>query len=190
MSRDRCAESTRQRVLDWSSRGLQRVGLALPLLLAGCASQPPGSPWSAPFPPGPATRVNGYAGATRPQTEVATVFILDGRPKSESGYICALNGKPLTPQGACASVVYLLPGTYTFQVRYQSHVEEGSGDLALAVQANKVYQLNATSFRTRNAGMISLLTVRDGGRVSHRNVAPGLFAGPMLDESIPYGPSP
>ena len=153
--------------------------------VAGCAAPPKSS---APFPPSPATRANGYEGATRPQGEVATVFILDGRPKSESGYICAVNGKPATRQGGCASVVYLLPGASTLTIRYQSAIEQGTVDFPMRVQAGKLYQLNATSFRTRNTGMISLLTVQDGGRVTHRNVAPGLFAGRVLDEPLPYGP--
>lgn len=160
--------------------------IAAAALGAGCAT--PQS--SASFPPYPATRANGYEGATRPQGEVATVFILDGRPKSESGYICAVNGRPATRQGGCASVLYLLPGAYTLTIRYQSHIEHGTVDFPMGVQAGKLYQLNATSFRTRNAGMVSLLTVQDGGRVTHRNVAPGLFMGPMLDEPLSYGPSP
>jgi hypothetical protein len=141
------------------------------------------------FPPPPGTRGNGYPGLTRPQGDVATVFILDGRPKSESGYICAVNGVPAAKSGGCASVVYLLPGAYNLTIRYQSAIEQGTTDFPLGVEAKKVYQLNATSFRTRNRGMVSLLTVQDGHRVTHRNIAPGLFVGAMLDQEIPYGPS-
>ena len=109
------------------------------LLGAGCAT----TQSSAPFPPHPGIRANGYEGSTRPQREVATVFILDGRPKSESGYICAVNDRPVTKQGGCASVIYLLPGAYTLKIRYQSHIEQGSADFAMGVQAGKLYQLNA-----------------------------------------------
>lgn len=117
------------------------------------------------------------------------MFILDGRPKSESGYICAVNGRPATSQGGCASVIYLLPGAYTLSIRYQSPFEEGSGDFPMGVEAGKLYQLNATSFRTQGRWMIDVLSVQDRGRVTHRNVAPGLFVGPLLDQPMPYGPS-
>ena len=174
----------RRHQMHYSTFGLAIAVAAL--FCTGCAT----TLSSATFPPHPGTRVNGYEGATRPEAEVATVFILDGRPKSESGYICAVNDRPAAKHGGCASVVYLLPGAYTLKIRYQSHIEHGSADFSMGVQAGKLYQLNATSFRTQGRGMISILSVQDGGRVTHRNVAPGLFVGPLLDEPMPYGPSP
>ena len=155
------------------------------LFASGCSTTRP----TATFPPPPGTRANGYEGATRAEGEVATVFILDGRPQSESAYICAVNGKPSTSQGGCASVIYLLPGAYTLNIRYQSPVEQGSSDFSMVVEAGKLYQLNATSFRTQGRWMISVLSVKDRGRVTHRNVAPSLFVGPLLDQPMPYGPS-
>jgi hypothetical protein len=149
-------------------------------LLAGCAS-------SAAFPPPPALSAKAYDGPVRPEVEVATVFILDGRPRYESGYICQVDDKPVTPPGGCASVVYLLPGSHRLAIRYQSHIEVGEGQTSITVEAGKLYQLNATSFRTNNRGMISLLPMPGGTRLTYRNVAPGLFSGPKADEPVPYG---
>lgn len=115
--------------------------------LTGCAA----------FPPGPVVRAKGYDGPTLPESEVATVFILDGRPRYESGYVCKINGKSAAPQNGCASIVYLKPGGYLLSVKYRSSTEIGDGEVAIQVHAGKLYQLNATSFRTRNAGMISLI---------------------------------
>lgn len=139
------------------------------------------------FPPAPVTRAKGYDGPTLPESEVATVFILDGRPRYESGHICQVDGKPATPQGGCASVVYLRPGPHQLSIRYQSPTEVGEGQTGLEVEAGRLYQLNATSFRTRNRGMISVMPMPAGARLTHRNVAPGLFPGSQADEPVPYG---
>lgn len=157
-----------------------RTGFAtLALLVAGCASTT--------FPPSPALRANGYEGPTLPEADVATVFILDGRPNYESGYICKVNGRPATRQGGCASVVYLRPGVHQLAIRYQSRLEVGEGGTTIQVEAGKLYQLNATSFRTQNRGMISLMAMSPGSRLTYRNVAPGLFSGAKADEPVPYG---
>lgn len=145
--------------------------------LTGCAA----------FPPGPVVRAKGYDGPALPESEVATVFILDGRPRYESGYICKINGKSAAPQNGCASIVYLKPGTHLLSIKYRSNIESGDGEVPIQVNAGKLYQLNATSFRTRNAGMVSVIPMQPGAKLTYRNVAPGLFAGPQLDEPVPYG---
>jgi hypothetical protein len=147
------------------------------LALAGCAA----------FPPGPAVRAKGYDGPTLPESEVATVFILDGRPRYESGYICKINGKSATPQNGCASIVYLKPGAHLLSVKYRSQVEVGEGEIPVRVEAGRLYQLNATSFHTRNTGMISLIPMQPGAKLTYRHVAPSLFAGAQLDEPVLYG---
>lgn len=153
---------------------------ALPLttvLLAACAS----------FPPGPAVKAVGYSGAPRIESEVATVFITDGRPNYESGFICSVDGKPATSQGGCASIIYLLPGAYRIGIRYQSRRETGEGQIGLRVEAGRLYQLNATSFQTNNRGMISVIPMPVGSRLVYRNVAPNLFPAGQLDTVVPYG---
>lgn len=146
-------------------------------LLAGCAS----------FPPEPAARALGYEGPSRPESEVATVFILDGRPHFESGYICQVDGRPATKDGGCASIIYLLPGRHRLSIKYRSHVETGEGAIDLAVEAGRLYQLNATSFRSGGKGRISVIPMAPGLKLTYRNVAPGQFAGAKADEAVPYG---
>lgn len=157
--------------------------LAMSALLAACATAPD----TPPFPPPPVVRAKAYEGPTLPEREVATVFILDGRPRYESGYICEINGKPATAQGGCASVVYLRPGVYQLLIKYQSPREVGKGAIGLWVEAGRLYQLNATSFRISNRGVINLMPMPAGTKLTYRNVAPGLFSGSKADEPIAYG---
>ncbi len=147
------------------------------LAFTGCAT----------FPPQPGAQAKGYEGASLPQAQVATVFALDGRPNYESGYICQINGKPATPQGGCASVVYLKPGAHRLTVKYQSRLEVGEAELPIRVEAGKVYQLNATSFRTNNRGWLSIIPMPQGTKLTYRNIAPNLFDAAKVDEPIPYG---
>lgn len=149
------------------------------LVLTGCATVA--------FPPDAAVKARGYDGPELPEPEVATVFILDGRPNYESGFICTVDGKPATRQGGCASVLYLKPGVHVLSIRYQSRIERGEGEVVVGVEAGRLYQLNATSFRTNNRGMISLLPMPQGAKLTYRNVAPSLFAGSRADEPVPYG---
>lgn len=86
-----------------------------------------------------------------------------------------MDGKLAVSGGGCASVVYLLPGSYRLSIRYQSRIEVGEGEIGLRVEAGKLYQLNATSFRVRNAGMISVLPMAANAKLVYRNVAPSLF---------------
>lgn len=155
--------------------------LALVLTLAGCAAN-----IRDPFPPGPAAQSKAYEGAVRAQTEVATVFVSDGRPHYESGFICKVNGRQVLSDGSCVSILYLLPGVYTIGLRYRSSSEVGHGEIPIQVEAGKLYQLNVTSFRTNNRGMISLIPMPQGARVTYRNVAPNLFPASMLDQPVPY----
>lgn len=150
------------------------------ILVASCVTLPT-------FPPSPAAKAKGYEGPTLPESEVATVFILDGRPDFESGYICKINEKPATQKNGCASIVYLKPGLHLLSIRYQSRIEIGEGEIRIQVEAGKLYQLNATSFRTKNRGMISLLPMSPSAKLTYRNVAPGLFPGGKAEETIPYG---
>ena len=159
--------------------------MRLPLLvllscLASCANL------SDPFPPGPAAQARSYDGPVRPEGEVATVFITDGRPHYEAGFICKVNGRPVLPDRGCVSILYLAPGVYTIGVRYKSPFQVGHGEMPLHVEAGKLYQLNTTSFRVGNSGMISLIPMPQGARVTYRNVAPSLFPSSMLDQPIPY----
>ncbi len=147
------------------------------ILLAGCAT----------FPPGPAVKAKGYDGPALLESEVATVFILDGRPHYESGYICKVDGKPATQQSGCASIVYLKPGVHVLSIKYQSRIEIGEGEVRIRVEAGKLYQLNATSFRTSNRGMVSLLPMSPGAKLTYRNVAPSQFPGNKAEQLVPYG---
>ena len=153
--------------------------LATSLLLAACAT----------FPPKTAIRANGYDGPTLPASEVATVYILDGRPNYEAGFICRVGDRPVPASGGCASIVYLKPGSHRLQIRYLSRVETGEGEATIAVQAGQLYQLNATSFRVRNAGVISLMPTTPGAKLTFRNVAPSQFSPPVADTPVPYGPT-
>lgn len=145
------------------------------LTLSGCAS----------FPPGAAVQAKGYDGPPLPEWAVATVFVLDARPRYEAGFICAVDARPL-PSGGCASIVYLQGGVHRLQIRYLSSTESGSGDIVVAVEPGRIYQINATSFRTQGRGMISLVPMPKGSALTFRNVAPSQFSGPKLDQPVPY----
>jgi len=146
------------------------------LCLGGCAS----------FPPQAFVRGRGYEGPPLPESAVATVFISDGRPRYESGFICAVNDRPVTKFGSCASVVYLSGGTHTLKIRYRSPLEIGEGRLTIQVEPGKLYQLNATSFRTQGHGVVTLIPMREGSVLTHRNVAPNLVSKEKADDPIPY----
>lgn len=156
---------------------LRRTAVLSSIVLVGCAT----------FPPQPAVTARGYEGPRRSESEVATVYISDGRPNYESGFICEVDGRPVAAGGGCASIVYLLPGSYRLGIRYQSRLEVGKGEIGLRVERGRVYQLNATSFRTGNAGMISVLPGPSDGKLVYRNVAPNMFP-EKLDVVIPYDP--
>lgn len=156
---------------------LKSVPMAMTILLSGCAS----------FPPSPATKAHGYDGPPLPESEIATVFILDGSPHFESGYICKVDGRPATRQGGCASIVYLKPGAHRLSIKYQSRVEIGEGEIPIRVEAGMLYQLNATSFRSGNRGRISLLPMPPKAKLTYRNVAPSRFSGAQADALVPYG---
>ncbi len=197
-ARSRNAQNHRHRGLASRQRGLDLLPapyvepeppaertMRLPLfvfvsLLAGCAHVPD------PFPPGPAAQARAYEGPLRPEEQVATVFITDGRPHYESGFICKVNGRNVLADGGCASVLYLAAGSYTIGVRYRSQTQVGHGEMPLRVEPGKLYQLNTTSFRIGNAGMVSLIRMPPGSKVTYRNVAPNMFPASMLDQVIPY----
>jgi hypothetical protein len=155
--------------------------IAIVSLLAGCAA-----PVTALFPPGPAVQAKAYEGLTRPQAEVATLFISDGRPHYESGFICKLNGRPVLADGACVSILYLLAGDYTIGVRYKSPSQIGEGAIRVTAVAGRVYQLNTTSLGLDRPGRVSLIPMTQGAEVTYRKVAPNLFPASMLDKPIPY----
>ena len=56
----------------------------------------------------------------------------------------------------------------------------------VAVEPGRIYQINATSFRTQGRGMISLVPMPKGSALTFRNVAPSQFSGPKLDQPVPY----
>lgn len=151
------------------------------LALAGCATKPTDSI----YPPGAAVTARGYDGPKRPETEVATVFVVDGRPRYEAGFICEVDGVTVRG-GGCASVVYLTPGAHRLRLKYLSDTQYGDGGLTIQVEAGKLYQLNFTSFRIRDAGMVSLLPMYPGAKLVYRNVAPSKVDKAQLDVPIPY----
>ena len=153
------------------------------LLCAGCVSQPVDT-----FAPAGLWRAQAYEGPPRRQEEVATVFAMDGRPNYESSYICAAAGIRLERNGGCASVIYLLPGEHAVALTYRSPIERGDGTLRMRVEAGKTYQLNFTSLRTRQTGIIQVMPMPQSFRLTYRTLAPGLSVGsPRADEAVPYG---
>lgn len=162
------------RVALWATKFMAMFGA---VAISGCAS----------FPPKPGVIGWAYEGPRRPQADVATVFITDGRPHYESGFICKVEGKPATPNGSCASVVHLLPGIHRIGVRYLSRFEQGDGEIRIQVEAGRLYQLNATSVRINNSGWISFMPMGLGRQLVYRNVAPNLFPAAQLDQQVPYG---
>lgn len=137
------------------------------------------------YPPEPGKSARGYDGPRRPEADVATVFVVDGRPHYEAGFICEVNDKPL-PGNGCASVVYLLPGVHTLKLRYVSPFQRGRGEIDIGVEAGRLYQLNFTSFRVENRGMISQLPMYQGAKLVYRNIAPNQFPSEKLDVLFPY----
>ena len=132
-------------------------------------------------------RVQTYEGPALPRNEVAILFATDGRPKYESATICAIDGISLERDGVCASVIHVKPGVHRLKLRYRSDSEFGVGNLTVDVDANRLYQINLTSFRYQNAGAASLMPMPAGAKLSWRNIAPGLVAGhPRIDEEVPY----
>lgn len=133
-------------------------------------------------------RAQGYTGPELDKSEVATLFLLDGRPNYESGYVCQVNSIPTRRAERCASVVYLRPGSHDLDLQYLSRAETGQGSLKVHVEAGRVYQVNVSSLRTRNAGLVTLIPMNPGTKLTFRNVAPMLSNGsPDQDEEIPYG---
>lgn len=133
-------------------------------------------------------RANAYDGRTRQRDEVAIVFTMDGRPNYESAYICKADDRVLQRDGKCATVVYLPPGQHVLAVKYVSRIEHGEVAVPVHVQAGKLYQLNASSLRTRDTGVWRFMPMQGGAKLTFRNIAPFLAAGdPRIDEEVPYG---
>jgi hypothetical protein len=152
-------------------------------LLAACAG-------SGLVPAGyPPVKAQGYEGAQRPEAEVATVFIVDGRPHYEAGFICGIDGGKYGPaSGRCASMAYVLPGMHTFSIVYQSpRYETCTVDLPIRAEAGHLYQLNATGFSIQRVCRVSQIPMADGLKATYRNVAPGQAPAALLDQPIPYG---
>lgn len=133
-------------------------------------------------------RATAYDGPVRPRSEVAIVFTMDGRPNYESAYICKADDRVLQRDGKCATVVYLPPGQHVLAVKYVSRIEHGEVAVPVHVQAGKLYQLNASSLRTRDTGAWRFMPMPDGAKLTFRNIAPFLAAGdPRIDAEVPYG---
>lgn len=156
--------------------GLGCLGAALPLPTFAVAD----------FPPQPGTVGRAYEGALRPEEQVATVFITDGRPNYEAAFLCTVDGVPALRDGGCASAVHLPPGVHQLGVRYISKIEHGESEIRVRVEAGRLYQLNFTSFRTNNRGAVSLIPMYQGARLVYRHLAPSAFPSAQLDQPVPY----
>ena len=140
------------------------------------------------FAPATLWRAQAYEGPELPQSEVATIFTMDGRPRYESSYICAAAGFRTEREQTCASVVYLRPGEHALALTYRSQTEVGDGTLRVRVEAGRTYQLNFSSLRTRQTGIIQVIPMPADFRLTYRNLAPGLSSGsPRADETVAYG---
>lgn len=155
------------------------------LLTAFIAAFYMASATSAPYPPEPGTSARGYEGPRRPQAEVATVFVSDGRPNYEAAFICEVDDRPL-PGNGCASVVYLLPGVHTLTLRYISAIQRGRGKVDIGVDAGKLYQVNFTSLRIEDHAKISVMPMYNGAKLVYRNISPNQFPAEKLDVPFPY----
>jgi len=160
---------------------------AIPFLAAALLSACATSPMSG-FAPESLHRVQVYAGAARPEAEVATLFTMDGRPHGESATMCDIDGVSLERDGVCASVAYVLPGWHVVQLRYSSNRQVGSGIESVRAEAGRLYQINFSSLGpTTSRAAVSVIPMYPGARLSWRNLAPGLAAGsPRIDEPVPY----
>ena len=148
------------------------------IALGACANQFPSV--------GQTTRAKGYPGPERPEKEVATIFATDARPRWDVTFICTVDGRALERPG-CANVVYLSPGTHTLGWEYRGTTVGGRGELAVVVEADRVYQLNASSLGSFR-GLVQLIPKSMGSRLTYRNVSPGQIpSGVEADSPIPYG---
>jgi hypothetical protein len=139
------------------------------------------------FAPETLHRVQAYDDPGLPREEVAILFATDGRPKYESASICAIDGISLERDGVCASVVYARPGIHRLKLRYRSDSQFGTGRLTLEVAANRLYQVNFSSLRIGYAGVVNVIPMPEGAKLTWRNLAPGLAAGhSRIDEAVPY----
>jgi hypothetical protein len=163
---------------------LRPCALSACALLSACAAIS-GAPSG--YPP---AKAQAYAGAPRPEAEVATVFIVDGRPHYEAGFICGVDGNHGFANGRCASIAYVLPGLHDFAIEYRSPNSGATNctvDLAISVEAGRVYQLNATGFPVQRVCRLSQIPMASGAKVTYRNVAPGQAPPALLDQPVPYG---
>lgn len=151
------------------------------VLVSACATPPPSR-----FEPEDLHRVQAYAGAAKPPGEIATLFTMDGRPRSESATMCEIDGVSLEQGGVCASVAYVLPGTHVVRLRYSSSHQFGGGMATVVAAAGHLYQINFSSLNVNYSALVSVIVMYDGARLTWRNLAPGLAAGsPRVDEAVP-----
>ena len=151
----------------------------VPALLAGCATAPGA------FPP---VKAQGYPGAPLPESEVATVFIVNGRPHYEAGFICAIDDKAAGTGGGCASIAYVRPGSHVFHIHYLApNGATCEVYYPLDTRADRLYQLNATGFPTQHVCRVDTIPMARGLRLVYRNVTPGLAPAAVLDQPVPYG---
>jgi hypothetical protein len=176
---------------DLIPEGVQRMGFftntAVGVGLGCLGAALPWQAWAATdFPPRPGTVSHGYEGAPRPQAQVATVFMTDGLPNYEAGFVCTVNQQPAVRDGGCASAAHLLPGQHRLGLRYLSRIEQGELEVGLRVEAGRLYQLNFTSFRTNHRGAVSLIPMAPGARLIYRHLSPSAFPSAQLDQPVPY----
>jgi hypothetical protein len=152
--------------------------LLISALLAGCASQTPSV--------GNMVRAKGYPGPERPESEVATIFATDARPRWDVTFICTVDGRALERPG-CANVVYVSPGTHTLGWQYRGTSATGQGEHAAIFEAGRVYQLNASSLGG-NRGIVQVIPMPPGSKLTYRNVSPSQVpADKKPDDPVPYG---
>jgi hypothetical protein len=131
-------------------------------------------------------RAKGYAGAERPQQDIATVFATDAEPRWGATYICTVNSHALAKPG-CAHVVYLRPGIHILGWKYRGSTATGHGQYEVVVEAGRVYQLNASPLGG-DRGKVQLIPMSVGAKLTHRNVMPNRIpAGVHPDDPVPYG---
>jgi hypothetical protein len=152
--------------------------LGIAVLLGACATQFPAG--------GQMARAKGYPGPDRIEQDVATIFATDARPRWDVTFICTVDGRALERPG-CANVVYLSPGTHTLGWEYRGTSATGRGELAVVVEAGRVYQLNASSLGG-SRGIVQLMPMSQSAKLTYRNVSPSQIPeGVKPDDPVPYG---
>jgi hypothetical protein len=126
-------------------------------------------------------RQHAYDGPIRSKAQIATIFaeVDDGWPT-----ICRLDGNSLMRFGTitdCPSVLYVLPGKHTIEVKYQEEINNRgyiawSGDMPINVAAGAIYRIRTAvnmsdrkvRFRVEEMPSDFILTYKDVGPMLFR----------------------